>query len=100
MIILFGAVIFDSVHKGHRIQHKMIVQVIFFVKVGCNNHLITVTPQTGGELYPDFVCHFGCCLSGSKGLIPVVGNRPAFFAKPLFHGKHFITGGRGRTVDP
>ena len=99
MIILFGAVIFDSVHKGHRIQDKVIVQVIFFVKVGCHNHLIAVAPQTSGELHPNFVCHFGCSLAGSKGLIPVVGNRPVFFAEPLFHGKHFITGGRGRAVD-
>lgn len=30
----------------------------------------------------------------------MVGNRPVFFAEPLFHGKHFITGGRGRAVDP
>ena len=99
MIILFGAVVFDSVHKGHRIQHKMIMQVIFFVKVGRHNHLITVAPQTGGELHPDFVRHFGGSLAGSKGLIPVVGNRPVFFAEPFFHGKHFITGGRGGAVD-
>ena len=78
----------------------MIVQVIFFVKVGRHNHLITVAPQTGSELHSDLVCHFGGRLAGSKGLIPVVGNRPVFFAEPFFHGKHFITGGSRRAVDP
>ena len=29
----------------------------------------------------------------------MVGNRPVFFAEPFFHGKHFITGGRGGAVD-
>lgn len=71
------------------------MQVIFFVKVGRYDHLITVAPQTGGELHPDFVRHFRGRLAGGKGLIPVVGNRPVFFAEALFHGKHFITGGRG-----
>ena len=75
------------------------MQVIFFVKVGRHNHLIAVAPQTGGELHPDFVRHFRGRLTGGKGLIPVVGNRPVFFAEPLFYGKHFITGGRGRAVD-
>ena len=99
MIILFGAVILDPVYKGHRIQHKMIVQVIFFVKVGCNNHLITVTPQTGGELHSDLVRRFGRDLAGSKGLIPVVGHRPVLLAEPLFYRKHFVAGGSGRAVD-
>lgn len=62
----FSAVILDPVYKGHRIQHKMIVQVIFFVKVGRHNHLITVAPQTGGELHSDLVRRFGRDLAGSK----------------------------------
>lgn len=77
----------------------MIVQVIFFVKVGRHNDLITVAPQTGGELHSDLVRHFGRRLAGGERLIAVVGHRPVFFAEPLFHGKHFITGSSGGTVD-
>ena len=73
--------------------------MIFFIKVGRPNDLVTLAPQTGGELHADFVRHFGGGLAGGKGLIAVVGHRPVFFSEPLFHRKHFITGSRGRTVD-
>jgi len=93
VIVLFRAVVLDSVHKRNGVQDEMIVQVVFFVKVGRHNHLIAVAPKTGSELHSDFVGHFGGGLSGSERLIAVVGHRPVFLAKPLFHGKHFITGG-------
>lgn len=62
----------------------MIVQVIFSVKVGSNDHLIAVAPQTGSELYADLMRRFGRRLAGGKGLIAVVGDRPVFLSKPPF----------------
>ena len=44
VVVLSGAVIFDAVRKGNRVQHKMIVQMVFFVKVSGDDHLIAVAP--------------------------------------------------------
>ena len=99
VIVLFRAVVFDTVNERNGVQHEMIVQVIFFVKVCGNNDLITVAPQAGSQLFADLVRYFGGGLAGGKRLIAVIGHRPAFFPEPLFYSKHFITGGRWRAVD-
>ena len=44
VIILFGAVVLDAVRKGNCVDDKVIVQMIFFVKVGGDDHLIAVAP--------------------------------------------------------
>lgn len=99
MIVLFCAVVFDTVNERNGVQNEMIVQVIFFVKVGRHDHLIAAAPQTGSQPFADLVRHFGGGLAGGKRLIAVIGHRPVFFPEPLFYSKHFITGGRWRAVD-
>ena len=44
MVVLSGAVVFDAVCKGYGVDDKVIVQMIFFVKVGGDDHLIAVAP--------------------------------------------------------
>ena len=44
VVVLCGAVVLDTIHKGHRIQHKMIVKMVRLIQMGGNNHLIPVTP--------------------------------------------------------
>ena len=44
VVILSGAVVFDAVHKGYGVDDKVVVQMIFFVKVGGDDHLIAVAP--------------------------------------------------------
>ena len=99
MVVLAGTVIFDAVRKGNCVDDKVIVQMIFFVKVGGDDHLIAVAPEPGRQLYADLVRQFGRDLAGGKGLIAVIGHRAALFAEPLFHRQHFVTGGGGRAVD-
>ena len=44
MIVLLGAVVLDAVRKGYGVDDKVIVQMIFFVKMGGDDHLIAVAP--------------------------------------------------------
>ena len=44
VIVLLGAVVFDAVRKGYGVDDKVIVQMIFFVKMGGDDHLIAVAP--------------------------------------------------------
>ena len=44
VIVLSGTVVFDAVRKGYGVDDKVIVQMIFFVKVGGDDHLIAVAP--------------------------------------------------------
>ena len=44
VVVLSGAVVFDTVRKGYGVDDKVIVQMIFFVKVGGDDHLIAVAP--------------------------------------------------------
>ena len=44
MVVLSGAVVLDAVRKGNCVDDKVIVQMIFFVKVGGDDHLIAVAP--------------------------------------------------------
>ena len=73
--------------------------MIFFVKVGGDDHLIAVAPKPGRQLYADLMRQFGRGLAGSKGLVAVIGHRAVLLAEPLFYRQHFITGGGGRAVD-
>ena len=99
MVVLSGTVVFDAVRKGNRVQYKVIVQMIFFVKVGGDDHLIAVAPKPGRQFHADLMRQFGRGLAGGKGLIAVIGHRAVLLAEPLFHRQHFITGSGGRTVD-
>ena len=73
--------------------------MIFFVKVGGDDHLIAVAPEPGRQLYADLMRQFRRGLAGGKGLITMVGHRAVLLAEPLFHRQHFVTGSGGRTVD-
>ena len=73
--------------------------MIFFVKVGGDDHLIAVAPEPGRQFHADLMGQFGRGLAGSEGLITVVGHCAVLLAEPLFHRQHFITGGGGRAVD-
>ena len=55
MIVLACAVVFDAVRKGNCVDDKVIVQMIFFVKVGGDDYLIAVTPEPGRQLYADLM---------------------------------------------
>ena len=99
VIVLSGTVIFDAVCKGYGVDDKVIVQMIFFVKVGGDDHLIAVAPELGRQFHTDLMCQFGCGLAGGKGLIAVIGYRAVLLTEPLFYCQHFITGGGGRAVD-
>ena len=99
VVVLAGAVVFDAVRKGYGVDDKVVVQMIFFVKVGGNDHLIAVAPKPGRQLYANLMRQLRRGLAGGKGLIAVVGHRAILLAKPLFHCKHFITGGSGRAVN-
>ena len=99
MVVLSGAVIFDAVRKGYGVDDKVIVQMIFFVEVGGDDHLIAVAPKPRRQLYADLMCQFRRGLAGGKGLIAVIGHRAVLLAEPLFHRQHFITGGGRRAVD-
>ena len=99
VIVLACAVVFDAVRKGNCVDDKVIVQMIFFVKVGGDDYLIAVTPEPGRQLYADLMRQLRRGLAGGKGLITVVGHRAVLFAEPLFYRQHFITGGGRRAVD-
>ena len=99
MVILSGAVVFDAVHKGYGVDDKVVVQMIFFVKVGGDDYLIAVAPEPGRQLHADLMRQFRRCLAGGKGLITVIGYRAVLFAEPLFYRQHFVTGSGGRAVD-
>ena len=91
--------VFDAVRKGNCVDDKVIVQMIFFVKVSGDDHLIAVAPEPGRQLYADLMRQFRRGLAGGKGLITVVGHCAVLLAEPLFHSQHFITGSGGRAVD-
>ena len=99
VIVFLGAVVLDAVRKGYGVDDKVIVQMIFFVKVGGDNRLIAVAPKPGRQLYADLMRQFRRGLAGSEGLIAVIGHRTVLLAEPLFYRQHFITGSGGRTVD-
>ena len=99
MVVLAGAVVFDAVSKGNRVDDKVIVQMIFFVKVGGDNRLIAVAPKPLRQLYADLMRQFRRGFAGGEGLIAVIGHRTVLLAEPLFYRQHFITGSGGRTVD-
>ena len=44
MIIFFGAVVFDAVHKGHGVDNKVGMQMVGTVQVGSYKHLIPISP--------------------------------------------------------
>ena len=73
--------------------------MIFFVKVGSDDHLIAVAPKSLRQLYADLMCQFRRGLTGGKGLIAVIGHRAVLLTEPLFHRQHFVTGSGGRAVD-
>ena len=84
MVVLSGAVVFDTVRKGYCVDDKVIVQMVFFVKVGGDDHLIAVAPEPGRQLYADFMCQFRRGLAGGKGLIAVIaGSAALIMHQPL-----------------
>ena len=99
VIVLSGAVVFDAVRKGYGVDDKVIVQMIFFIKVGGDDHLIAVAPKPSRQLYADLMRQFWRGLAGSKGLITVIGHRAVLLAEPFLHRQHLVTGGGGRAVD-
>ena len=99
VIVPLGAVVLDAVRKGYGVDDKVIVQMIFFVKVGGDDHLIAVAPKPGRQLYADLMRQLRRGLSGGKGLIAVIGHRAVLLAEPFLHRQHFVTGGGGRAVD-
>ena len=100
VVILFGTVVLDPVNERNRVHHKVVVQVIGFIQVGCHQHLVFLTPQCFCQLQPDLMGHFRGGLAGGKALIAVISHRAFLLAKPLFYGHHLITGGGGAAIHP
>ena len=100
VIVLACAVVFDAVRKGNCVDDKVIVQMIFFVKVGGDDYLIAVAPEPGRQLYADLMRQLRRGLAGGKALIAVVGHSPVLLSKPLFYRYHLIAGSRGAAIHP
>ena len=77
----------------------MIVQMAVFIQMGGNDDLVLIAPKLLCQLYPNLMGHFRRSFSGGKGLVAVVGHGAVLFAKPLFDGDHFFTGGGRVAVD-
>ena len=90
MIIFFGAVVFDAVHKGYRIQHKMIVQMVFLIQMGRHQHLIPFAPKPLRQLHADLMRQLRRGLAGREGLIPMVGDHTVLLAETLFYCQHLV----------
>ena len=99
VIILFRPVIFDTIQKGHRIQHKVVVQMIRFIQMGGHDHLIPVAPELPGQLQADLMSNLRRGLAGSKGLIAMIGHRAVLLSKAALDRQHFLSGRTRVTVD-
>ena len=99
-IILFRAMVFDSIYKGNRIENEMVVQMIFSVQMGSHQHLVFFTPQLFCQGKADLMGQLRRDLAGGKALIAVVGHSPVLLSKPLFYRYHLIAGSRGAAIHP
>ena len=84
-----AVVILLSIHKGDGVQHKMVVDVLT-VQGGWLPPLETCPPQSPGQFYANLMGLLQRDLSGSEGLVAMVGDNPVLFAVLLFHHLHFI----------
>ena len=98
-VIPAGAVELFPVGKGHGVDDKMGMEVVFPVQVGGNQHLVPASPQLPGQLYADLMGQLRGALSRGEGLVPMVGYDPPFFAEALFHRSHLPACGGRVTVD-
>ena len=69
------------------------------VQVGGYKHLIPIPPQLLCQLDPNFMGNFWGGLSGSEGLIAVVGNDPILLSVEFLDLLHLHSCGVGVTVD-
>ena len=99
-IILFRAMVLDSVYEGNRIENEMVVQMIFLVQMGSHQHLVFFTPQLFCQGKADLMGQLRRGLAGGKALIAVVGHSPVLLSETLFYRYHLIAGRRGAAIHP
>lgn len=99
LIILFGAVVLDAVHKGHRVDDKVGMQMVGTIQMSCNKHLIPVSPKLPRQLDPNLMGNLRGGLSGGEGLVAVVGNDTILFPVEFLDLLHLHFGGTGIAVD-
>ena len=87
VILALITVVFLAVPQTHRLKNKMVVQRSR-VKMGCNQHLISVAPHLLRKLNAEPVTLLRRNLSGFEALVRVVSHIATGFAKPFLHGKH------------
>ena len=67
--------------------------------MGRYQYLVTVPPQPLRQLQTNFVGKLRRGLTGSKGLVAVVGKSSTFLTKAPFHQEHFLSGGIRVAID-
>ena len=73
--------------------------MVLLIQMGGDQHLIFFAPQLPGQLHADLMGQLRRGLTGSKGLIPMIGNDAVLLAEALLDRQHLIPCRCRQTVD-
>ena len=99
VVVAEGITVHLPVHKGHSVEHHMIMQVRP-VQMGGNHHLIPSTQKTLRQFHTDGVSLLRRHLAGTEGLDHMVAFADTVLLAPAPHRLHHVLiGGVPATVD-
>ena len=91
-------VVLLSIHKGHRIENPVVVQMVF-VQMRGDDDLEPIAPQMLRRLHADLMAKLRCDLAGLEALITVPGDITVGLVKLLLGQDHLLHSGLSGAVD-